>query len=127
MIKNIIFDWQGVLKKIELNRKLFEWIENNNDKYVFSILSNYTGDIVGQLKKTGNLSNFETIITPKEYSLYKPDQKIFNILLKNINGTPNESLFIDDSIENIKAAKKLNFKAIHYKNNLDFFKKINNL
>ncbi len=126
MIKDIIFDWQGVLRSVKLNKGLLTWIEKNN-QYGFSILSNYSGNIKEQLKRVGRFSNFKAIITPREYSLYKPDKEIFNILLKNIDRKADQCLFVDDSLTNINAADQLGFKTIHYKNNSDFFNKIDNL
>ncbi|MCL5990508.1 MAG: HAD family phosphatase [Bacteroidetes bacterium] len=39
----------------------------------------------------------------------KPEPEIFKILLQNTGFTPNETLFIDDSVENIATAKELGF------------------
>ncbi|OGU38418.1 MAG: hypothetical protein A2X61_11510 [Ignavibacteria bacterium GWB2_35_12] len=39
----------------------------------------------------------------------KPEQEIFKILLQKTGFTPNETLFVDDSVENIAVAKDLGF------------------
>ena len=43
----------------------------------------------------------------------KPNPEIFKIVLENHGLVPEETLFIDDSEENIKAASGLGIKALH--------------
>ena len=42
-----------------------------------------------------------------EVGMRKPDAEIFELVLSENNLDPNETLFIDDSIQHIEAAKKL--------------------
>ena len=53
------------------------------------------------------------IVVSGDEKLIKPDPKIWQILLERYNLVAEESIFIDDNIHNIEAAKKLNFKVIH--------------
>lgn len=50
-----------------------------------------------------------------EVKIRKPDAGIFNFLLKDSNLKPEESIFIDDSIDNIKAAENLGIQTFHVK------------
>ncbi|MCF7945834.1 MAG: HAD family phosphatase [Spirochaetia bacterium] len=45
----------------------------------------------------------------------KPNPSIYQILLSNYNLPPQETLFIDDTWENVRAAEELCFKTIHLK------------
>lgn len=45
----------------------------------------------------------------------KPDAEIYNRLAQRFNLIPEECVFIDDSEENVSAAKRLGFKGIVYK------------
>lgn len=45
----------------------------------------------------------------------KPDAEIYNRLAQRFNLIPEECVFIDDSEENVSAAKKLGFEGIVYK------------
>jgi len=49
-----------------------------------------------------------------ELGCRKPDKEIYLKALKEVNGVPRESLFIDDMAINIEQAEKLGFKTIHY-------------
>ena len=44
----------------------------------------------------------------------KPDPKIYKIVLEKLALNPDETVFIDDFIENIEAARKLGMHGIHF-------------
>lgn len=123
MIRHIIFDWQGVLSQIN-SKEIFNWIIKNKDKYNYSILSNYSGNIWRELEKRGVEDLFQTTITPKTTNYHKPDLEIFRVLLNKITNKKEEVLFVDDSLANIRAAKKIDLKSIYFKDNKSFFKAI---
>lgn len=57
---------------------------------------------------------FETILLSGDVKLAKPDPRIFRALLERITRPANECLFIDDSEENITAARALGFETIRF-------------
>lgn len=57
---------------------------------------------------------FDEIIVSGEVKLAKPDPAIFHLLLRKIERSAHECLFIDDSSCNIEAARDLGFHTIHY-------------
>ncbi len=48
---------------------------------------------------------FKGIVVSGEERLIKPDPKIFDVTLSRFNLTPEETLFIDDRLENVQAAE----------------------
>ena len=56
---------------------------------------------------------FDGLLISGEDKLIKPDQAIYELAKKRFNLDPEETVFIDDKLENIEAAQKLNFKTIH--------------
>ncbi len=44
----------------------------------------------------------------------KTEPKMFEIILKHFNGKPEETVFIDDSVTNLKAPQELGIKTIHF-------------
>ena len=94
-----------------------------------------TFDLIRQLKpryRLGLLSNtsewhFEDIIRPVEvFPLFdavtlsyevkamKPDPRIYQSALHQLNASPHECVYIDDLPENVDAARLLGLNAIHY-------------
>ena len=67
------------------------------------------------LKKFDFLRSFKDIIVSGKEKLIKPDPKIFNLAIKRFKIEPNETIFIDDNINNIISAKKMNFITHHFK------------
>ena len=46
----------------------------------------------------------------------KPFKTIYEICLKRFDISPEKSIFIDDSLRNIKTANELGINGIHFKN-----------
>lgn len=57
---------------------------------------------------------FADIIVSGEEKVAKPDAEIYRIFLERTGRVANECIFIDDSLRNVKAAKRLGFKTIHF-------------
>tara|TARA_Y100000741_G_scaffold360453_1_gene342720 strand:- start:306 stop:923 length:618 start_codon:yes stop_codon:yes gene_type:complete len=67
------------------------------------------------IKKFSFLKSFKDIIVSGKEKLIKPDPKIFNLAIKRFEIIPSETIFIDDNINNIISAKKMNFITHHFK------------
>ena len=52
------------------------------------------------------------IISGRDF-LIKPDPAIYELAISRFDLIPEETLFIDDRLDNIEAAQKLNFQTIH--------------
>ena len=48
-----------------------------------------------------------------DVKLVKPNPKIYELAMQRFNLELEETVFIDDRLENVQAAKKLGFKIIH--------------
>ena len=48
--------------------------------------------------------------------LTKPDPRIFTALLDGTGAKPEETLFIDDSLSNCKAAEEFGIRTLHVSN-----------
>lgn len=66
------------------------------------------------LKTCPCLQHFLDIVVSGKEKVIKPDKKIFEILLTRNNLKATESVFIDDNLPNVNAAKALGFVGIHF-------------
>ena len=81
------------------------------------VLSNWSAETFeGMIEDYPFLKNFDGILISGACNLIKPDKKIYELAIKKFNLRPNQTVFIDDKLENIKAAKDLGFKTIHLLN-----------
>ena len=109
--------WNTIISDIPEERiKLLESIKNN---YRIFLLSNsniihYELYLKDFQKKYG-YNSFDDIFEKAYFSFHivmrKPNLDIYEYVLKNHNLKPEETLFIDDSIQNIYPAKQLGIKT----------------
>ena len=57
---------------------------------------------------------FDGIVMSGVEKEIKPEPRLFEILIERYRLTPEETVFTDDSLPNIKTAEKLGFQAIHF-------------
>lgn len=65
---------------------------------------------------------FDGGVISYEEKLMKPEKDIYDKLIRKYNIDPKETLFIDDSIENVESAKKLGLEGILFVNSKDLRK-----
>ena len=87
------------------------------NKYQLLALTNWSAELFPiALDRYGFLQHFEGIVVSGEEKIRKPNPKIYNIVCDRYGAVPEHTLFIDDSLRNINAAKALGFQVIHFKN-----------
>lgn len=72
-------------------------------------------------------SLFDEIIISSNVGMVKPNSDIYLYTLEKINSIPEESIFIDDSLENVDAAKNLGMDGFLYTDSVSFNNYIENL
>jgi 2-haloacid dehalogenase len=79
-------------------------------------LTNWPADTFSAARRRYTfLSRFRDIIVSGEVKLGKPDPRVFELLIRRCGFRPEDSVFIDDLIENIEAARKLGMGGIHFR------------
>ena len=59
------------------------------------------------------LKLFDGLLISGEDKLMKPSAAIYELAINRFKLIPNETVFIDDKLENIEAAKNLKLQTIH--------------
>ena len=102
MFKNIFQESVDILLKLK------------HQKYLCYVLSNWSSEtFIGMKDDYDFLNKFDGMIISVEEKLVKPDEEIYKLAIKRFSLIPEETIFIDDRIENINSAKLLDFKTIH--------------
>tara|TARA_B110000196_G_scaffold320052_1_gene340254 strand:+ start:1016 stop:1606 length:591 start_codon:yes stop_codon:yes gene_type:complete len=102
MFKNIFQESVDILLKLK------------HQKYLCYVLSNWSSEtFIGMKDDYDFLNKFDGMIISGEEKLVKPDEEIYKLAIKRFSLIPEETIFIDDRIENINSAKLLDFKTIH--------------
>lgn len=91
-----------LLQQLKTKHRIF-LLSNTNDIHI-QYINNYLKETFGIADLSGY---FEKVYLSYEVGMRKPDAEIFELVLSENNLDPNETLFIDDSIQHIEGAKKL--------------------
>ena len=86
-------------------------IKSNFECYVLSNWSSET--FKGMTEDYPFLNKFDGMIISGNDKLIKPDLAIYKLAISRFNIKTKNTVFIDDRLDNIKAAEKLQFKTIH--------------
>ncbi len=103
-----------------LDEALLDWIITQHGRCRTGILSNYwTGarQFFTGLPKVA--AAFETLVISAEEGIRKPQPEIFTRALQRLNVAAGETVFVDDALENIVAARQLGLVAIQFKPGLN--------
>lgn len=95
-------------------------LESMRKKYFTLLLSNtnaiHYGAVSHYIEKTHSSFSFDNYFHKAYYShlvgLRKPDVRIFELVLRENNLVPEETLFLDDLGENLKSARSLGIQTI---------------
>ena len=133
--------WKNIGKRLKINIKNKHSIWKECFKKIYSP-RNEIFHLAKQLKKNGYvialLSNTEipamNFFNEQNYDLFdykvfsciegfaKPKPELYRILLDKMKISGQQTLFIDDKIENIRTANELQINTIHYKNYNDLIR-----
>ena len=81
------------------------------------ILSNWSAETYPIAEKRFDFLHwFDGKVISGEIGILKPDLEIFKFLMTSYNLTPQKTVFIDDKLVNVEAAKELGIHGIHFKN-----------
>lgn len=112
-----------LLVPIEKNVKLLPKLKEKGFRlYVLSNFSEKHFEMV--YKKYDFFKFFDGMIISSHVKLAKPEKEIFIELIRRYDLAPEESLFIDDKIENVKVAQELGFNIIHVADHTDLEKEL---
>ena len=111
--------WNSLL--LDLPPERVELLQNLSKNYRLFLLSNTSSIHITQVNKILEASTgvkklddlFETVFLSYEMGLMKPDPRIYQKVLEQAGLKAEETLFLDDSRDNIEAASLLGIDTIH--------------
>jgi epoxide hydrolase-like predicted phosphatase len=98
-----------------IDRTLLDFLRSLKPKYKTGLISNAWSGLRKYILHEKFDDAFEYMVISAEVAVAKPDPKIFQIALEQLQVKPNEAVFVDDFIENIEACKKVGMKGILFK------------
>jgi putative hydrolase of the HAD superfamily len=122
-INEIMSSWTEILAPIEENVKIAQRLKENS--YKLYLLSNFQYDAFLEVERKYDFFNiFDGKIISSFVHYNKPEEEIYKLLISSYNLNPKDTLFVDDTEDNIDAAKKLGFNTIHYKQQTELLEEL---
>lgn len=111
--------WNALL--LDITQRRFDLLLQLKSSYKTFLLSNTNNIHLEEVNKIVFKSSGEKSLDPFFHRAYfsnlmkmrKPDEEIFSCVLKENNLKANETLFMDDILENINGAKSVGIQTIH--------------
>jgi putative hydrolase of the HAD superfamily len=104
---------------------LLEFIHYLHNNYKTALLTNFPAHLHTHMKTkwtTGGV--FDHIIASCDVKLLKPDPRMYQLALSDLDCKPAEAIFIDDREVNTKAAEALGISSVLYQNRDEGIKEI---
>lgn len=100
----------------EVDYAMIEEINALRPQYKTALLSNAWDDLRGMLVNRWKIDYaFDELFISAEMRVAKPDPEIYKMVLAKLALPPEATVFVDDFIENIEAARELGMHAIHFR------------
>jgi putative hydrolase of the HAD superfamily len=110
------------------NKRLISLVKKLKKNYKTGLISNIGRLHENYLSRKYKLRNlFSVRVFSYEVKSRKPGPRIFRVILKKLKAKPEEVIFVDDRIENVRGARKLGIRGICFKNNEQFFEELKNI
>lgn len=106
------------------------------DKYIFTklnkeypnikliIATNHVSYVIEFINNSFDTTHLDDIIISANIHKIKPNSNFYIHILNKYNIKPNELLFLDDNINNIKGANSLGINTIKIEKNIDLYKTV---
>jgi 2-haloacid dehalogenase len=119
-IKDFYGRWEEMLgDAIHETVDVFKQLKQN-PSLKFYALTNWSAETFPvALQRFEFLHWFDGRVVSGEEKMRKPFPEFYQLLLNRYNVKPEEALFIDDNLRNVKAGEALGIKCIHYKNAIE--------
>jgi len=103
--------------KYEKFDQLWEILPKIKKQYKLAVINNGNSIALKYWKDKFDFGIFDLYINSGMVGIKKPDLKIYLLTCEKLSVKPEECLFMDDTLENIKAAEQLGMKTIWWDKN----------
>lgn len=99
----------------QLDPELIQYIRGKKAEGVqIALLSNDSTELNAKLEQLEIHDLFDPLVISAHIGVMKPHPDAYHAVLKLINRPAEETIFIDDRLENVEGAEKLGIHGVHY-------------
>jgi|SRR3989344_3310880 len=124
--EKILSYWKEAYSEVMIiNSEVLSLVKKlKKDGFIVALISNTIGIHSNINKEREVYKEFNPVILSNEVGLIKPEKEIYELMLKKLNLSPKECIFIDDRPEHLKPAVSIGMKGILFENNNQLIKAI---
>jgi epoxide hydrolase-like predicted phosphatase len=93
---------------------LLDFLRNLRPEHKVGLISNAWSGLRAFITRQKFEDVFDVLIISAEVGVMKPQSHIYHLALESLGVRPEESLFVDDVLVNVEAARLLGMSAIHF-------------
>lgn len=97
-----------------VDRMLIDFLRSLRGKYKTGLISNAWGDLRAYILREKFDDAFDKMIISAEVGVVKPEAKIYQFALDQLQVKAKEAVFVDDFAVNIEGCEKVGMKGIHF-------------
>lgn len=112
LLANELFLFTHFATHCKLFPEVLEVLQEVSKEYRLAVISNAMPSMDWIFDNLGIRKFFESIILSSTVKEEKPGDAIYKIAMKQMKITPENSIFIDDKLENVEAAKALGINGL---------------
>ncbi|MCK0517338.1 HAD-IA family hydrolase [Williamsia sp. DF01-3] len=98
----------------EPNATVIDLVSGLAGRYRLAVLTNNIAEMRDRWQSLVPIELFETVIDSSEVGVRKPDPAVYQLLLDRLELEPHEVAFVDDTMPNVEAARKIGMLGIHF-------------
>lgn len=95
-----------------INGEVLKIIQKLHGQYILAVLSNAPPGLSQWLAEWRMLDFFDLVFCSGDEGVVKPEVTAFKLTLERLGVQPEEAIFIDDTMENVEAARQLGLHGI---------------
>ena len=101
-------------ERMTIDHAMAGFIRSLRSTMITAYLSNAWSDTRDWLRRDGLEDVVDHVLLSCELGLAKPDPRIFRLALERVGVVPGEAIFVDDSLDNVDAARAVGLETIHH-------------
>jgi putative hydrolase of the HAD superfamily len=97
-----------------IDRNLLDFLRGLRETLKVGLISNAWSGLRPWIVSHKFEDAFDVMVISAEVGIMKPDPRIFQFALEQLDVAPAEAVFVDDFIENVEGARAFGMQAIHF-------------
>lgn len=112
--RQLITAWQSASWEIDFN--FLQDLKELMPTHQLILVTNATSRLDSDLKRAGLMSTFDGVVNSSQIGVAKPEHRFFEQALLVADSQAQNAIFIDDSLENVNAARSMGIDSIQHTN-----------